>query len=336
MSATVKIGPVTLDAPLVTAPMAGFTDRIFRRLAREAGAALTYTEMISAQGLIYQSKATWALLDLKDEPGPVAVQLFGREPEILARATKMAVAAGAALVDLNMGCPTPKIVKNGEGAALMRDLPLAADIVAAMVEAAGPVPVTVKMRKGWDEDSVNVVEVARAVVEAGAKAVAVHGRTRSQFYSGRADWDCIRRVKEAVPVPVIGNGDVRTPADALAMLEQTGCDAVMVGRAAVGNPWLLSAIRAAFEGRPLPPPPDVAERMAMAIRHLNMMVEAKGEKTAVKEMRKVLACYIKGLPGAARLRQHLFTLDTAGEVIGALEAYTRDYYQKKVRAPHAH
>ncbi|QGP92142.1 putative tRNA-dihydrouridine synthase [Neomoorella glycerini] len=321
MSATVKIGPVTLAAPLVTAPMAGFSDRIFRHLAREAGAALTYTEMISAQGLIYQSKATWALLDVKDEPGPVAVQLFGREPEILARATKLAVAAGADIVDLNMGCPTPKIVKNGEGAALMRDLPLAAAIVAAMVAAAGPVPVTVKMRKGWDADSVNVIEAARAVVEAGAAAVAIHGRTRSQFYSGRADWDCIRRVKEAVPVPVIGNGDIGTPADAVAMLELTGCDAVMVGRAAIGNPWLLTAIRARLEGRPVPPPPDVATRMAMAIRHFNMMVELKGEKTAVKEMRKVLACYLRGLPGAARLRQHLYTLDTAAEVIATLTAY---------------
>ncbi|CEP68978.1 tRNA-dihydrouridine synthase [Moorella glycerini] len=324
MSATVKIGPVTLAAPLVTAPMAGFSDRIFRLLAREAGAALTYTEMISAQGLIYQSKATWALLDLKDEPGPVAVQLFGREPEILARATKLAVAAGADIIDLNMGCPTPKIVKNGEGAALMRDLPLAAAIVAAMVEAAGPVPVTVKMRKGWDEDSVNVIEAARAVVKAGAAAVAIHGRTRSQFYSGRADWDCIRQVKEAVPVPVIGNGDIRTPADAVAMLELTGCDAVMVGRAAIGNPWLLAAIRARLEGRPEPPPPAVATRMATAIRHFKMMVELKGEKTAVKEMRKVLACYLRGLPGAARLRQHLYTLDTAAEVISTLTAYSCD------------
>ncbi|WP_258360632.1 tRNA dihydrouridine synthase DusB [Moorella sulfitireducens (nom. illeg.)] len=322
MSATVKIGPVTLEAPLVTAPMAGFTDPIFRLLAREAGAALTYTEMISAQGLIYRSKATWALLDLKGESGPVAVQLFGREPGIMAAATRLAVTAGAAIVDLNMGCPTPKIVKNGEGAALMRDLSLAAEIVAAMVEAAGPIPVTVKMRKGWDEDSVNVLEAALAVVAAGAKAVAVHGRTRSQFYSGQADWTCIRRVKEAVPVPVIGNGDIRTPADAIAMLEQTGCDAVMVGRAAVGNPWLLMAIRARLEGRPEPPPPDVATRMAIAMRHFKMMVDLKGEKVAVKEMRKVLACYLRGLPGAARLRQHLYTLDTAAAVMAALVAYS--------------
>lgn len=325
MSATLKIGPVTLVAPLIMAPMAGYTDRVFRLLAREAGAALTYTEMISAQGLIYNNKNTHALLDLEGEPGPVAVQLFGREPEIMAAATRIAVAAGAAIVDLNMGCPTPKIVKNGEGSALMRDLPLAAAIVAAMVRAAGPVPVTVKMRLGWDEDSINVVEAARAVVAAGAAAVAIHGRTRSQFYRGRADWSYFRRVKEAVDVPVIGNGDVRTARDAVTMLAETGCDGVMVGRGATGNPWLLTAIRAVLEGRPEPPPVDVRTRMTLACRHLKLLVELKGETTAVKEMRKHLACYFRGLPGAARLRQQINTLTTAAEVIAAIKAYLRDY-----------
>lgn len=323
MSATVKIGPVTLAVPLVMAPMAGYTDSVFRLLAHEAGAALTYTEMISAQGLIYQNRATWALLDLKGERRPVAVQLFGREPEVMARATELAVAAGADIIDVNMGCPTPKITKNGEGAALMRDPSLAAAIVAAMVKAAGPVPVTVKMRKGWDEDSVNAVEVARAVAAAGAAAIAVHGRTRSQFYSGQADWDAIRRVKETVPVPVIGNGDIRTPADAVAMLSHTGCDAVMVGRGAIGNPWLLTAIRARLEGRPEPPPPDVATRIATAIRHLHLMADLKGEGVAVKEMRKHLVYYLRGLRGAARLRQHLYTLTTVAEVAAVLRDYAR-------------
>jgi nifR3 family TIM-barrel protein len=286
--------------------------------------------MINARGLIYRNRATLALLDLRNEPRPVAVQLFGREPEVMAAATRLAVAAGADIIDLNMGCPTPKIVKNGEGAALMRSLPLAAAIVAAMVTAAGAVPVTVKMRKGWDEDSVNLVEAAQAVVAAGAAAVAVHGRTRSQFYSGRADWDAIRRVKAVVPVPVIGNGDIRTPDDAVAMLEQTGCDAVMVGRGALGNPWLLTAIRARMEGRPLPPPPGIEERVAMAVRHLQMLVAMKGEKAAVKEMRKHLVYYLRGLPGAARLRQHLYTLDNAAAVVAALEKEAgcerRDFY----------
>lgn len=321
MNATVKIGAVELAAPLAMAPMAGYTDKAYRILAREAGAALIYTEMISAQGLIYRNKATWALLDLRDEPGPVAVQLFGREPEIMAAATRLAVAAGASIVDLNMGCPTPKIVKNGEGAALMLNLPLAAAIVEAMAEAAGPVPVTVKMRKGWDEQSVNVVAAARAVVAAGAAAVAVHGRTRSQFYSGRADWDCIRQVKEAVPVPVIGNGDIREKEDAMAMLEQTGCDAVMVGRGAIGNPWLIGSIRSQIEGWPPAPKPDVNTRLAMALRHLRLLIELKGETMAVKQMRKHLAYYLRGLPGAARLRQRLYTMKTEAEVATCLNNY---------------
>ncbi|NLW08110.1 MAG: tRNA dihydrouridine synthase DusB [Clostridia bacterium] len=324
MNATVKIGKVSLELPLITAPMAGYTDRVYRFLAKEAGAALTYTEMISAQGLIFSNQATWALLDLAGEPGPVAVQLFGREPEVLAEATRLAVAAGAALVDLNMGCPTPKIVKNGEGAALMRDIPRAAAIVAAMVKAAGPVPVTVKMRKGWDEHSANVVEVARAVVDAGAAAVAVHGRTRNQFYSGQADWDCIRQVKEAVPVAVIGNGDIKSAADAAAMLERTGCDAVMVGRASIGNPWLLRAIRAQMTGRPPEPEPDVKTRIAMALRHQQLLIELKGETTAVKQMRKHLVYYLRGLRGAARLRQKLYTLTTGAEVVSCLHNYLQE------------
>ena len=325
MSATLKIGPVTLAAPLIMAPLAGYTDSVFRLLAREAGAALTYTEMISAQGLIYNNKNTLALLDLGGEPGPVAVQLFGREPEVMARAAEMAVNSGAAIIDLNMGCPTPKIVKNGEGAALMRDLPLAAAIVAAMVQAAGPIPVTVKMRLGWDEGSINVVDAARAVVDAGAAAVAIHGRTRSQFYSGRADWSYFRRVKEAVPVPVIGNGDIRSADDAVTLLEQAGCDGVMVGRGAIGNPWLLAAIRAVLEGRPEPPPVDIKTRLAMACRHLDLMVKLKGEVTAVKEMRKHLAYYLRGLRGAAHLRQQINNLTTTVEVTAALADFLSNY-----------
>ncbi|MBE3580310.1 MAG: tRNA dihydrouridine synthase DusB [Thermoanaerobacteraceae bacterium] len=316
-----QIGTIVLEAPVVAAPMAGVTDKIFRRILREAGAALTFTEMISAKGLYYRNSATWELMDLKGEEGRVVVQLFGREPEIMAWAAREAVKAGAAWVDLNMGCPTPKITRNGEGAALMRDLPRARDIVAAVAEVIYPVPVTVKMRKGWDEGEVNAVEAACAVVEAGARAVTVHGRTRSQFYSGRADWEIIRRVKEAVGVPVIGNGDVWRPEDALALMKATGCDGVMVGRGCLGNPWIFSQIRALLDGREVPPPPDPRERLGMALRHLRMAVERKGEAKGVKEMRKHLAWYLKGLPGAARVRQAVNNEGTLAGVTALLEDY---------------
>ncbi|HBT46893.1 MAG TPA: tRNA dihydrouridine synthase DusB [Peptococcaceae bacterium] len=316
-----QIGEVSLEAPVVAAPMAGVTDKTFRLILREAGAALTFTEMISAKGLYYRNTATWELMDLKGEEGRVVVQLFGREPEIMAWAAREAVAAGAAWVDINMGCPTPKITRNGEGAALMRDLPRARDIVAAVAEAVHPVPVTVKMRKGWDEGEVNAVEAACTVVEAGARAVTVHGRTRSQFYSGRADWEIIRQVKEAVTVPVIGNGDVWQPEDALALMETTGCDGVMVGRGCLGNPWIFTRIRALLAGGEMPPPPGPRERVGMALRHLRMAVEAEGEEKGVKEMRKHLAWYLKGLSGAARVRQVVNKEGTQAGVTALLEDY---------------
>lgn len=316
-----SIGNVILEAPVVAAPMAGVTDKAYRLILREAGAALTYTEMISAQGLYYRNKATWELMDLSGEEGRVAVQLFGREPEILAGAAQEAVRAGALLIDLNMGCPVPKITRNGEGAALMRDVARARDIVEAVAEAVHPVPVTVKMRKGWDEKEVNAVEMACAVVEAGARAVTVHGRTREQFYSGRADWGIIRQVQEAVPVPVIGNGDVWTPEDALNMLQITGCRAVMVGRGALGNPWIFTQIRHLLVEGSLLPPPAPEERLRMALRHLKMAVAARGEKKGVREMRKHLGWYIKGLPGAARIRQAINNEDTREGVARILEEY---------------
>ncbi|MDN5347929.1 MAG: tRNA-dihydrouridine synthase [Clostridia bacterium] len=322
MSATgIKIGGLVLASPVVAAPMAGVTDKIFRLLAREAGAALTFTEMISAKGLLYNNRATWELMDLRGEEGQVGVQLFGKEPQVLAKATRLAVEAGAALVDLNMGCPVPKIVKNGEGAALMRDISLAREIVAAMVEAAGGAPVTVKMRKGWDNGEVNAVEVAVAVTAAGAAAVAVHGRTRDQYYSGRADWGIIKAVREAVNVPVIGNGDIWGPQDALRMLEETGCAGVMIGRGALGNPWLFRRTRIYLQEGRLLPGPSVGERLAMALRHLRLAVEAKGEAVAVKQMRRHLAWYCKGLPGAARLREAINREDTLAGVEEIIRAY---------------
>lgn len=320
---TLQLGNLSLSPPVLAAPMAGFTDKIFRRLLREAGAALTYTEMISAQGLYYQNKATWALMDLRGEEGRVAVQLFGREPEVVAWAAQEAVRAGAALIDINMGCPVPKVVRNGEGAALMRDPLRAQDIVTAVAEAISPVPVTVKMRKGWDDTEVNAVEVAQRVAEAGAQAVTIHGRTRDQFYSGVADWGIIKRVKEAVDIPVIGNGDIFTPEDALRMLEFTGCDGVMIGRGALGNPWIFGQIRALLSGQPLPPPPTPGERLDMALRHLRSAVEARGEERGVKEMRKHLSYYLRGLPHAARIREAINKEGTLPGIIQILEEYKR-------------
>lgn len=299
--AAFHIGGVTIANPVVAAPMAGVTDRAFRILAREQGCSLVCTEMISDQALIYGNPKTNILLDCRGEKGPVSMQIFGSSVEYMARAAEIVAGRGADIIDINMGCPTPKIVKNGEGAALMRDPERAARIVAAVVSRVD-CPVTVKMRKGWDEDSINAVELARLVVQAGAAAVTVHGRTRSQFYSGAADWEIIRRVKESVDVPVIGNGDVSTPEDAARMLRDTGCDGIMIGRAAAGNPWIFSRTVHYLATGEILPPPTLEERRETAVRHYKLLVETKGEDVANREMRKHLAWYIKGLRGAARLR----------------------------------
>jgi len=309
---TFRIGGVELANRVVAAPMAGITDRAFRELAREMGAGLTCTEMISAQALVHGSRKTEWLLNIAGE-SPICVQLFGSDPLILARAARMAVEAGADIVDLNMGCPTPKIVKSGEGCALMRDPKRAGGIVAA-VTAAVPVPVTVKMRKGWDEGYPDAVELAGTVAAAGAAAVTVHGRLRTEFFGGQADWSIIRAVKDAVPIPVIGNGDVQSGKDAADMLAVTGCDAVMIGREARGNPWIFRSVLHYLEtGRELPPP-SRAERVAMALRHFDLLVRYKGEGRAVLEMRKHLAWYTRGLRGAARLRARLHLADSAAAV----------------------
>jgi len=308
----VRIGAAVLENPVVAAPMAGITDKAFRLLAREMGCALTFTEMISAQALLAGSRKTMAMLDIEGE-SPVAVQLFGSRPGDLARAARLAAAAGADIIDLNMGCPTPKIVKNGEGAALMRDPRLAGEIVAAVADAV-PLPVTVKMRRGWDADSPDAVEVAGVAAEAGAAAVTVHGRYRVEFYSGRADWGIIRAVKEAVDIPVIGNGDVWTSADARRMLDETGCDGVMIGRAARGYPWIFrETVHYLATGRQSPPPSG-AERVAMALRHLDLLIRYKGEETAVLQMRKHASWYTRGLPHAARLRERLQKAATVAEL----------------------
>lgn len=298
-----QIGPVKLVNPVIAAPMAGVTDRAFRIIAREQGCGLTVTEMVSDLALIYANPRTYRMLDFRGESYPLSVQIFGSNPETMGRAAAIVVERGAHIVDINMGCPTPKIVKNGEGSALMRDPALAGKIVEAVVKAVPGVPVTVKMRKGWDEQSVNAVAFAMTVAAAGASAVTVHGRTRNQFYSGKADWDIIRQVKEALKIPVIGNGDIWTPRDAARILEETGCDGIMIGRSAMGNPWIFRDIVHFLQTGQELPPPTPEERIGRAIRHLELMVESKGEQVAVFEMRKHAAWYTKGIRGAARIRE---------------------------------
>ncbi len=307
-----RIGSWVIDPPLVSAPLAGVSDKPFRILVREMGCGLVCTEMVSAAALVYNNARTDRMIDLTGEEMPVSVQIFGSDPEILARAARWLADRGVPILDFNMGCPAPKIVRNGEGAALMRSPERAFRAFAAVVDAVR-IPVTVKLRKGFSPDEINVVPMARRLEEIGAQAITVHGRTRDQFYSGNADWECIRETAEAVRVPVIGNGDVWKPEDALRMREQTGCAAVMIGRGSLGNPWLFRQTAAAMQGRAADPPGE-AERIRMAIRHLHMMVDWKGERVGVREMRKHLAWYVRNRRGAAACREAINRAETVAEM----------------------
>jgi tRNA-dihydrouridine synthase B len=316
----VRIGNVTLANKVILAPMAGITDLTYRLLAREQGCALVYTEMISAKGLLYNNKSTWEMLPREGEGRPLAVQLFGSEPEVMAAAAKIVATFPVDIIDINMGCPVAKVVKNGEGAALMKDPDRAARIVAAVAGAVS-LPVTVKIRKGWDKETSNAVAFARQMEEAGARAIAVHGRTRSQMYGGKADWHVIREVKEAVSIPVIGNGDIWEPTDAARMLAETGCDAVMLARGTLGNPWLISRTVAYLASGRLLPPPAASERLAMALRHLDLLMAHKGEERGVREMRKFAAWYLKGLPNSAATRDRVTRARDGEEMRKILAAF---------------
>lgn len=316
-----QIGNVKLSSPLVLAPMAGVTDMPFRVLAKEFGVGLVVSEMVSAKGLIYNNKRTIELLTINSHERPVAIQIFGNHPNEMAQASKMVETLGADLIDINMGCPVPKIVNNGEGSALMKTPKLAYEIMARVADSL-KIPLTVKIRTGWDESNINAVEMATLAEQAGVQAIAVHARTRNQFYSGRADWQIIKDVKEAVRIPVIANGDIKSPDDALQVIKQTNCDALMIGRAAEGNIWIFEQIFAAINNKPLPPMPSVQMRLQTLLRHLSMLVDFKGEKLAVKEMRRHSVSYMKGLPFAAEYRNLFNTLERAEDFARLTQQYS--------------
>ena len=320
----VRIGNVEISGPVTLAPMAGVTDFAFRAICTELGAALTTTEMVSAKALCYGDKKTKSLL--YNIPGcrPFAAQLFGHEPEFMAAAAPMAIeCSGADILDINMGCPVGKIVRSGDGSALMRDPELAGKIVQAVC-AAVDVPVTVKFRKGFDGGSVNAVEFAQVMQQAGASAIAVHGRTRAQMYSGRADWDIIRDVKKAVTIPVIANGDIFSGADAEHILRYTGCELAMIGRGVFGDPWLFSEANACIEGAELPERPPLSERMALALRHTKMYAEKFGERLACLEARHQIPWYLKGVAYAGYYKQQLVKVETLDELERIISGIKRD------------
>lgn len=317
MMRALKIGTLELSNNLMLGPMAGVTDSPFRRLCREAGCGLLFTEMVSAKGLYYKDAKTRRLMDHQLQERPIGIQIFGSEPTVFETVVPTLAEDGFSLIDINLGCPAPKIVRGGDGSALMRTPKLAEAVIRAVVKNTD-LPVTVKIRKGWDDESVNAVEIARIAEASGVAAITVHGRTRDQFYTGKADWEIIRQVKEAVSVPVIGNGDIFAPEDAGAMLTETGCDGVMVARGAQGRPWLFTQILAALAGETIPSEPDIEARVALISRHLDDLIVCEGEYIAVLEMRKHAAWYLKGVTGAAPVRTQIHRANTREEVLEAL------------------
>lgn len=308
---------VEIDNEVFLAPMAGVTDLPFRMICKKHGCGLLYTEMINAKALSYGDKNTLKMLTIRDEEMPVAIQIFGSEPHFMATAAEILNEYPNIVLDINMGCPAPKVVKNGDGSALMKDPILAGNIMERVVKYSEK-PVTVKIRKGWDDEHINAVQIAKVAEESGISAITVHGRTREQYYSGKADWDIIEEIKSEVNIPVIGNGDIFTFDDAVRIREKTGCDAIMIGRGAQGNPWIFDRVNHFIKTGEIIEPPSVSEKIDTAIEHMNMAVEFEGEYVAVREMRKHIGWYLKGIKHSARYRNEINQLTEVREVISKL------------------
>ena len=317
-----KIGNVQLDNEVFLSPMAGVTDLPFRTICKEKGCGMLYTEMINAKALCYDDENTKKMLNLEDDGHPVAVQIFGSDPEYMGKAASIMNQYTNDILDINMGCPAPKVIKNGDGSALMRNPKLAAEVLTAVVKNSEK-PVTLKIRKGWDDNSVNALEIAKIAEECGISALAIHGRTREQFYSGKADWDIIAEIKQSINIPVIGNGDVFDVQDAVKMLEKTKCVAIMIGRGSQGNPWIFNRINHYMKTGEVLPEPTLEEKISTAIKHMNLAVAEHGEYVAVREMRKHIGWYLKGLKNSAKYRDQINKITDYKEVISMLEEYVQ-------------